>query len=78
MESDLVPLIKRNESVNLTPLMHNEGLVTITYDQMISYDDSEISGFYYCCTAFDSCDDDNWVEISEVYEVGSNFVSSQS
>ena len=28
------------QSINLTPLMQNEGLVTITYDQSITYDDS--------------------------------------
>ena len=63
------------QSINLTPLMNNEGLVTITYDQSITYDDSEITGFYYCCSVFDSCDDYNWMEIDKVHDTGTNFVS---
>jgi sialate O-acetylesterase len=63
------------QSINLTPLMQNEGLVTITYDQSITYDDTEISGFYYCCTEYASCDDDNWIEINKLNEVGINYVS---
>ena len=29
----------------------------LEYDREISYDQEEISGFYFCCLPFDRCDD---------------------
>ena len=66
------------QSINLTPLMQNDGLVTITYNQPIMYDNSEISGFYYCCTKYELCDDKHWTEIEKLSDVGINYVSSFS
>jgi len=34
----------------------DEGWYTLIYDQDLTYDDSEITGFYYCCTAYEECD----------------------
>ena len=42
--------------------------VSLTYNQQITYDQAEISGFYYCCKDdFDYCDivPRNWVEIGK-------------
>ena len=39
-------------------------MLTVTYSQPITYDQSEISGFYYCCIEYQQCDNDagNWFE----------------
>merc|ERR1719167_1887189 len=61
------------QSINLSSSVHNDGLVFITYDRNITYNDSELSGFYYCCSDFEMCDDDNWMEINNVHDSGTNF-----
>ena len=65
------PFIK---SVSLKAELQNEGLVTITYDQDITYDDTEISGFYYCCTEYDLCENENWMEVAHISDLGYNYV----
>ena len=33
-------------------------IVSLKFDRPISYDQSEISGFYYCCLDYEECDKD--------------------
>merc|ERR1712179_500327 len=44
-------------------------VLSLTYDQDISYNNEEISGFFYCCTFdFDECDrgsNRNWKELNQ-------------
>ena len=59
-------------------MVRSEGLIIITYDQDIIYNDQEISGYYFCCTEYDLCDDKSgleWRELAKVSDIGSNFVS---
>jgi len=60
------------------PMVNNiellEGpILSLTYDQQVSYNNEEISGFYYCCTDYDRCDEQeegkhpkaNWLELDK-------------
>merc|ERR1712224_1082197 len=43
-------------------------ILSLTYDQKITYINEEISGFYYCCVDYDDCDRDTnqyWFEIGK-------------
>merc|ERR1719323_2979336 len=42
-------------------------VLSLTYDQEITYNNNEISGFYYCCTEYDECDqgNKNWLEVGK-------------
>jgi len=66
------------ESFRLASETENEGLVTITYDQDIIYDNQEVSGYYYCCSDYASCDIKNgeeWKEIVAIIDIGRNFIT---
>ena len=60
------PLVAKTE-VEFDPIRPGPKLV-VTYNQKITYNNDEISGFYYCCTDYDDCDrgsNNNWHEIGK-------------
>merc|ERR1712226_313277 len=43
-------------------------ILSLKYDQEITYNNEEISGFYYCCTEYEECDrgsNKNWLEVGK-------------
>ena len=59
-----------NGPVPILSDVHRDSL-RLVYDQAITYDQTEISGFYYCCDNFVDCSysvrDSDWPEIESQY-----------